>query len=277
MADEPRPDATLDDRPEDDVEMTFFEHLGELRVRLVRSLIAFVPGMGVGWLFKEYLLEALLRPVIHAYVRLGLGEPEIHFANPIDPFVGYLMLSAGAGLILSAPWVFWQLWAFISPGLYRREKLLAMPFVLVSTAMFIGGVAFGYFIVFDLAFETFLGFAGELPGEAITMVPTLMLRDYISFATRMLAGFGVTFEVPVVVTFLAFAGIVNWRQLVGFARWWMLASAFIAALLTPPDVGSQLLMFVPLNVLYWVSILLAYFFGPKVQKPGATTEDGYER
>ena len=262
--------------PEDDVEMGFFDHLGELRMRLVRALLGVVPGMAIGWLYKEELLDILTAPLITAWHQLGLGEPQLHFANPIDPFVGYLKLAAVAGLLISSPWVFYQLWAFISPGLYRREKALAIPFVLASTLFFAGGAVFGYLVVFPMAFETLLDFAGLLPSESLRIEPTIMFTEYLGFATRMLLAFGVTFEVPVIVTFLSLAGVVNWRQLLRFARWWLLISGFVAALLTPPDVGSQMMMLVPLNVLYWVSIGLAWAFGPKVPK-GGVTEDGFER
>ncbi len=268
--------AVEDDKPEDDVEMTFFEHIGELRTRLVRALIGLIPGTIVAWIYKERLLELLADPWRRAYQTLGLGEPRLHFANPIDPVVSYMMIAAAAGLIVASPWVFWQLWGFISPGLYRREKRLALPFVITSTVFFVGGVVFGYYVVLELAFATFLGFAGPVT-EHLRIEPTVMLSEYLGFATRLLLAFGLTFEVPVVITFLSFAGVVNWRQLVRFARWWLLISSVVAAVLTPPDVGSQLMMLIPLNVLYWISIGLAALFGPKPPPPpGTVNEEGFE-
>lgn len=256
--------------PEDDVEMTFFEHLGELRNRLVRALWGVIPGIVIAWMFKEQLLDLLTRPLVEAWIRLDLGEPQLHFANPIDPFVGYMKIAVVCGLIFGSPWAFYQLWQFIAPGLYRSERRLAVPFVLASTLFFVGGSFFGYMFVFPLAFETFLGFAGMLPSNGLTLRPTLMMGEFLDFSVRMLLAFGITFEVPVVITFLSFAGIVNWKQLLSFSRWWVVISAVIAALLTPPDVGSQLMMLVPLIVLYFVSILLAWMFGPKVVSEPAT-------
>lgn len=250
--------------PEDDIEMTFFEHLGELRNRLVKSLWAFIPGIAVAWYFKEQLLSLLTRPLITAWHQLDLGAPQLHFANPIDPFVAYMKIAVVCGLMFGSPWAFWQLWQFIAPGLYRRERRLALPFVIASTLFFVGGAFFGYLFVFPLAFETFLGFAGMLPESELRIQPTIMMGEYLDFSVRMLLAFGITFEVPVVISFLSFAGLVNWKQLLGFARWWIVISAVIAALLTPPDVGSQMLMLVPLVVLYFFSILLAWLFGPKV-------------
>jgi sec-independent protein translocase protein TatC len=249
--------------PEDDVEMSFFEHLGELRNRLVKALYGIVPGVVLAWSFKERLLDLLTAPLVDAWRRLNLGDPQLHFANPIDPFVGYLKIAVVCGLIFGSPWAFWQLWQFVAPGLYRSERRLALPFVIASTLFFVGGSFFGYLFVFPLAFETFLGFAGMLPSSDIRLQPTLMMGEYLDFSVRMLLAFGITFEVPVVVSFLSFAGIVNWKQLLGFTRWWIVISAVVAALLTPPDVGSQMLMLVPLVVLYLVSIVLAWLFGPK--------------
>lgn len=250
--------------PEDDVEMTFFEHLGELRNRLVRALWGVIPGVVLAWMFKEQLLDLLTRPLVQAWHRLNLGDPQLHFANPIDPFVAYMKIAVVCGLIFGSPWAFYQLWQFIAPGLYRSEKRLALPFVIASTLFFVGGSFFGYMFVFPLAFETFLGFAGMLPSSELQLRPTLMMGEFLDFSVRMLLAFGITFEVPVVITFLSFAGVVNWRQLLAFSRWWIVVSAVIAALLTPPDVGSQLMMLVPLVLLYYVSILLAWLFGPKV-------------
>lgn len=244
--------------PEDDVEMGFFEHLGELRKRLVRGVIGIIPGVIVAWMYKETLLEFFLAPLVHAYARLGLGEPEIHFANPVEPFIGYLKIAIVCGLVGSAPWLFYQLWAFISPGLYKREKLMAIPFVFFSTLCFAGGAVFGYAIVFPMGFETLLGFAGLLPSQSITMTPTIMLGEYLSFSTRLLLAFGVVFEVPVVVVMLSSAGIVTPKQLFQFGRWWVIIAAIISAVLTPQDVGSMIVMLFPLIGLYFGSIPLAW-------------------
>ncbi len=248
----------MTDLPEDDVEMGFFDHLGELRTRIIRAIWGILPGMGVAWIFREELLDLLVRPLVHAFGRLKLGPPQIHFSSPVDVFVAYLKIAVVAGLLASAPWLFWQVWGFVAPGLYRREKLLAIPFVIASTICFAGGAAFGYLVVFPMAFETLLGFAGVLPSHNLTVTPTLMINDYLTFCTRMLLAFGVVFEVPVVVTFLAAAGIVDWKQLLKFGRWWVLIATLLAAFLTPPDVGSQLMMLVPLVVLYFLSVGVAF-------------------
>jgi sec-independent protein translocase protein TatC len=247
--------------PEDDVPMTVMEHLRELRSRLIKSLLGLIPGMVLAWEYKENLLDFLLAPLTAAWRQLGLGEPTVHFANPVDLFVSYMKLAVICGFIMSSPWVFWQIWAFIAPGLYKKERYYAIPFVLSSTIFFAGGAFFGYKVVFPAGFVTLLGMSGMLPSETIRIQPTIMLTEYMTFATRMLLAFGTVFEVPVVVTFLALAGIVNWKQLLKFGRWWVVIASVIAAVLTPPDVGSQLMS--PLVVLYFMSVGLAYLFGPK--------------
>ena len=249
--------------PEDDVEMGFFEHIGELRKRVVYAVIGIFLCAAIAWSFKEQLLEFFLAPLVYAYKRLGLGQPEIHFANPVEPFIGYLKLSIVAGLLASAPNVFYQLWAFIAPGLYRREKLMAIPFVFFSTLCFAGGAIFGYAIVFPMGFETLLGFAGLLPSQSITMTPTIMLGEYLSFSTRLLLAFGVVFEVPVVTVMLSVAGIVTPKQLMSFSRWWIIIAAVLSAVLTPQDVGSMLVMLGPLILLYFASIPIAWLLTRK--------------
>ena len=195
----------------------------------------------------------------------------------MDPFIAYLVMSAVVGLMLASPWVFWQLWAFISPGLYRRERRLAVPFVMSSTVMFTVGVYFGFTLVLPLAYQIFLGYGGDV-GEHIALTEMVTMSEYLSLTSRLLVAFGLTFEVPVIITFLSFAGVLNWRQLVKFGRWWLLISVVLAAVLTPPDPGSQILMAIPLNVFYWISVVLAAIFGPKPPPPvGSVTEDGFER
>jgi len=251
------------DKPEDDREMTFVAHLEELRIRVMRALWGLIPATAVGWWLKEDMLSLLSRPLVLAWKKLGQAKPSLHYSNIVDPLVIYMQLALVAGVMIASPWIFYQLWAFVSPGLYRREKKLAIPFVLGSTFFFVGGAFFGYMVVFPLGFETFLGMAAPLPNTELQIVPTLMIDEYLKFATRMLLAFGVVFEVPVVVLFLAMAGIVTWRQLLAFGRWWVVAASIIAAVLTPPDVLSQLLMLGPLVFLYFLSVGLAYLFGPK--------------
>lgn len=254
--------------PEDDVEMTFWEHLGELRNRLVKSLLGIIPGIAIAWVLREEIFTFLKRPLDIACERdPGCDSIVLGVPNPTDPVVGYMLIAAIVGLIIASPWVFWQFWMFIAPGLYRSERRLAIPFVLASTLFFAGGAFFGYYLVLPPAFEIFMSFLSE------EIVANFFLLDYLELSTRLLLAFGVVFEVPVIISFLSFAGIVNWKQLLGFFRWWVVISAVVSAILTPPDVGSQMLMLVPLLGLYLISIGLAWMFGPKVPaEPVAETE-----
>ena len=254
--------------------MTVLEHLQELRKRLVLALLGTVPGIAVAWYFKEILLEFLLAPLSRAWLALGIMQPAIHFANPVDPLIAYLKIAIVAGLLFSSPWIFWQIWAFVAPGLYRREKRLAVPFVIASTVFFCGGAFFGYGAVFPPAFELFLGMAGTLPQGSMDLQATIMLREYLNLATRLLVAFGVVFEIPVAIAFLSLAGLVNWKQLLRFGRIWIVLSAVLAALLTPPEITSQLMMLVPLVSLYFISIGVAYLLGPKPDaEPHGDAED----
>lgn len=264
------------DGPEDDLEMGFFEHLRELRSRLVKALMGVIPAIWVGWAYRVPLMDLALRPLKIAYRLAGRHQPNVNFANPVDPFVAYMQVAVVAGILIAAPWIFYQMWAFIAPGLYRRERLLAIPFVLVSTLFFVGGVTFGYFIVFPAGLNLFLGFAAPLP-SGVAIEPEIMIDEYLGSATRMLLAFGVVFEVPVVTTFMAIADMVTWQQLLKFSRWWIVVSSVIAAVLTPPDVASQMMMMVPLIVLYMLGVLVAFLVqkarGPK---PERAADDDYE-
>jgi sec-independent protein translocase protein TatC len=251
--------------PEADQAMSFFEHLGELRMRLLRSTLALIPAVAVAWFFKKEIKDFLIAPLQPAWEKLDLpGEAVLRFAGPADAFMMYMKNSLIAGLLLASPFIFWQLWMFIAPGLYKKEKALAVPFIIASTICFVGGAVFGYKLVFPEAFTVLLGFSDE------TLVATLFVKDYMPFFRRMLLAFGVVFEVPVIVTFLAGAGIVTWRQLLQFSRWWIIVAAFISMLLTPQDVYTMVMMLIPLVLLYFVGVGGAYLislFQSKEKQP----------
>ena len=232
------------------------------------------PALFFTWTQKERLLDIVFEPLRKAWVaRQFTGPPTVHFANPVDAFMANMQVAVIAALVLASPWVFYQVWAFIAPGLYRKERLLAIPFVIVSTAFFVGGVVFGYFIVFPMGLGELFAFGGQL-ASGLTITPTIMVDLYLDFATRMLLAFGVVFEVPVVITFLAIADIVTWRQLLSFSRWWLVVASIISAVLTPPDVASQMMMLVPLVVLYAISVGIAMMVQiPRAKKAAKSASD----
>ncbi|AUX23127.1 preprotein translocase subunit TatC [Sorangium cellulosum] len=273
------PDATgasAEEEVGEDRPMSFWEHLDELRKRLVRSVLVFFLACVVGWEVREKLLHFLTVPFVEAWKSEGLaGNPSLHFGAPAAAFVAYFKLSMLGGAALASPFIFYQLWAFIAPGLYAREKKFVIPFVLFSTLLFVGGGLFGWRAAFPISFGYFLSMAGTVgSGEGVTITPTVMMGDYLDFVAQLLLGFGIIFEIPLIVLFLSIAGVVNYLQLILFGRWFVLVAFIVAALLTPPELTSQLVMAVPMCLLYVLSIGLAYVFG---RPPTEAQREAYKK
>ncbi|MCC6746845.1 MAG: twin-arginine translocase subunit TatC [Deltaproteobacteria bacterium] len=257
----------------DDAVMSFSQHLEELRKRLKYSAIWLVIWAGVGYALSDFLFVILAQPLIRAWTDAGLGPPKMHFSNPIEPFFTYMKLALIFGVFAASPFIFYQLWKFIAPGLYRKEKRYAVPFAAASGLLFIGGACFGYFVLFPYAFRFFLGFARKNVGRmeellggtlkvsmkhTFELTPTLMMGEYFSLTWKLLLASGVVFELPLVIAFLSLAGLVSARALWRFNRYFIVIAFVIGAVLTPgPDVISQVLLSVPLVVLYNLSILFA--------------------
>jgi sec-independent protein translocase protein TatC len=261
MADPP----TKSDVPEKDVKMTIWEHLDELRRRVVRAAIGLGIGFGVCWWQRTLLLAWLVKPYEKAWVaRHFPGAPELQTLAPADVFVGYLQLSLVGGLVIAIPVVFYQLWAFISPGLYAREKRLIFPFVIFSTGLFVSGVMFAYYVAFPFTLNYFFSLLGQVDqaGTVLTQRPTL--EFYLDFATQMLLAFGAVFELPLFISFLVLAGIVTPRQLLKFSRWAILGAFALGAVVTPgPEISSQIAVSGALIGLYFLSIGIAFILKPR--------------
>jgi sec-independent protein translocase protein TatC len=246
----------------EDPPMTIWEHLAELRKRLLFSIIALSVGAIIAWNYHELLLQVLAKPFCDSWRATNLpGKCALNFSSPAGAFTSYFKVSLIAGLLAAAPFVFYQLWAFVAPGLYAREKRFVIPFVVCSTGLFVGGAYFCWRAAFPIAFGYFLSLSGTLHGIDLTVTPTVMMDDYVSFVTQMLLGFGLVFELPLLLFFLSLAGVVNYLQLIHYGRYFIIAAFIAAAALTPPDITSQLVMAIPMIVLYGGSIGLAYFFG----------------
>lgn len=260
-------DDETDDLPEQDARMSIWEHLEELRKRVVRAGLAIVLGAGGCWVYREELLAWLLRPYEKAWALRELpGAPELQTLSPTDPFVGYLQLSMVGGVMIAAPVIFYQLWAFISPGLYAREKRFVIPFVVFSTLLFLSGVMFCYYAAFPLFFDYFFSLLGQVSNSTTMLTQRPTLGFYLDFTTRILLAFGCVFELPLLLTFLSIAGIVTPRQLASFGRWAILGSFIAGAIITPGgEVTSQLVMSSALIGLYYISVGLAFIFGKKEQ------------
>jgi sec-independent protein translocase protein TatC len=252
--------------------MSFWEHLEELRRRLIYMLIAFIMGAGGAWTIRERLLYILTAPFATAWSQADLGgTASLHFPAPQALFVSYMKLSLIGGLVLSLPIMLYQLWAFVSPGLYSREKRYAIPFVLSSCGLFALGAWFGWRFAFPAAFRYLLSFSGRV-GPNIVVQPTVMVNEYIEFVSELLLAFGAVFELPVLVFFLSIAGVINHTHLIRFFRVFVVIAFIIAAVITPPDPLSQLILAIPLVGLYGISIGVAYVFGRKDPPSTAITK-----
>lgn len=239
-------------------EQSFLSHLVELRTRLVRSAIAILIVFLALSPFMKEIFDLLSEPMMAA---LPTGS-KLLATGVITPFMVPLKVTLFSAFIISLPYVLWQVWAFVAPGLYRHEKKLAAPLIFSSVAMFAAGVAYCYFIVFKLIFRFIANFAPM----SVTVSPDI--EAYFSFVMGMFIAFGITFEVPIVVVLLVRFGIASVEKLKQ-ARPYVIVGAFIvAAIFTPPDVVSQLLLAIPLVVLYELGIIVARF----VEKPKPAEE-----
>jgi sec-independent protein translocase protein TatC len=259
--------------PEDDVKMTIWEHLGELRSRLMRAALALLGGAILCWTFREKLLSWLAEPYKVAWHQRFPNAPvELQTLAPADAFVNYMQLSLVGGVVIAMPVIFYQLWSFISPGLYSKEKKYIIPFVLFSTTLFLGGVAFAYYVAFPFSFQYFFSLLGDVDGPGgivLTSRPTM--EYYMDFTTRMLLAFGGVFELPLFIMFLAMAGIVTPMQLVRFSRWAIISSFIVGAFVTPgPEVSSQVAVSGALVALYFLSVGLAFLVAKRRDDPGAS-------
>ena len=244
----------------------FTEHLTELRNRLVYSFIAVGVGFIACYCFKEKLFRILTAPLVAA-----MGEDaKMIFTGLPEAFFTYLKVSLLGGIILATPVLFYQFWMFVSPGLYRKEKKFLIPVIFLSLVFFAAGSNFGYFVVFPYGFKFFLGFSTD----TIQAMPSM--KEYLSFAAKMLLAFGLVFELPLVLTFMARMGLVSVDFLKKNRKFALLIFFGGAALITPPDVITQTMMAIPLIILYEVSIIGARVFQKKPLADDDTEEEEEE-
>ncbi len=234
-------------------------HLAELRKRLAIAVGTVVVMFFVMFYFWEPLLAWMTEPLVEV---LPKGS-SIIFTKVQETFFTALKVSFFAGFMVSLPVIFWQLWLFVAPGLYENEKKMVIPFVTGATVMFLLGAAFCYYVVIPYGYSFLINFGSQL----FTALPSI--GEYVSFFTKLILGFGIAFELPVVTFFLAAMGLVTDRTLIGFFRYALVIIFMASALLTPPDVLTQFLMAGPMILLYGVSILIARKINP--EKP--ETED----
>ncbi len=246
--------------------LTLFEHLDELRKRLFVCLIAATVGVLVAALFNSFMFDLLLRPL-----RSVPGLPEtatkITTFSPAEPFMVSLKVWVVGGLILASPIIIYELWAFLAPAFTAGEKKYFYPVVFATTALFFMGVALAYFLVLPKGLSFLLNFSAGFFNVQ------LRASDYFTFMALFILAFGVVFELPVVLVLLAKVGVIDDKFLRKNRRWAIVAMAFAAAIITPSqDAFSMLAMFLPLYVLYEISIVLARLVQPK-REAGAAVED----
>jgi sec-independent protein translocase protein TatC len=259
--------ATGDHGPDEleGTEQPFVSHLVELRDRLIRALVAVGIAFGVLtlWPGPSGLYDLLAAPLV---AHLPQGATLIA-TNVISPFIVPLKITLMAAFLLALPVVLYQAWAFVAPGLYTHEKKLVLPLVVSSTFLFLIGVAFCYFFVFGQVFKFIQGFAPK----SITAAPDI--EAYLSFVLTMFIAFGATFEVPIVVIVLARLGLVPIEKLKAFRAYFIVLAFVVAAVVTPPDVISQLALALPMCLLYEVGIWAAQIFIRHTQAPEAEHSD----
>jgi sec-independent protein translocase protein TatC len=245
--------------------MPLTSHLEELRTRLIRILIVVGVGFGVCYAFKDALFRVITRPLTSV---LPPSSFMIYTSLP-EAFFIYMKIAFFASLFLSAPYTFYQIWKFISPGLFVQERKYVAPFVITSSLLFLAGILFGYFVVLPPAFAFFMTFSSDV------LRPMVSFREYISLMLKFLLAFGIVFEIPVFIFFLAKIGLVNAQMLSRQRRYAILAIFIIAAILTPtPDVITQSLMALPMMLLYEIGIVAARFARRKKEAPPAEDAGG---
>jgi sec-independent protein translocase protein TatC len=251
----------------DDQKLPLTAHLAELRTRLFWILGAWLAATIAAWGFRDAIFGYLLRPATQALQTLGADAGPLQAIAPTEILFTHIKCALLAGFFLSLPLTFWHAWAFVAPGLYPREKRAALPFVAISTLLFVGGAAFGHIFVFPVIYRFFAGFSSDYVQAAWTM------QEVFSMNVQLLLAFGLGFELPVVIYFLALTGIVAPRALLRGTKYGVLTSFVVAAVVTPtPDIVTQLLLAGPLCLLYLVGVGAAYLLVPRRKAAGAAAE-----
>jgi sec-independent protein translocase protein TatC len=236
--------------------MPFFSHLRELRDRVRGAAIYFAIAFFGCFYFSREIYRWLQQPLFDVWLRNEdkLGPPKMVFSSVTEPFWVYMSVAMWAGIFVASPFIFYQIWRFIAPGLYKRERRMGVVFALFSAVFFVSGGLFCYHYVLASLYEFLLGYATR------ELAPMLVMKDYLDLTRNMMLAFGAVFELPLLIYFLALANIVTPGGLWRFNRWFVVLAFIIGAILTPsPDVVSQLMMALPMIILYNVSIIAAYF------------------
>jgi sec-independent protein translocase protein TatC len=251
-------------RAENLASMSFLEHLEELRRRIILAAIGPVIGFFACWWKWEAIYSFMQKPIMEALRNNGFNQG-LTYLNPTEPFNMSMKIALLTGLFLASPWVLWQVWQFISPGLYRHEKKYILPFMFSTVALFVAGGAFGYKIVYPAALNFLIEY-----GKSAQLQPMITINEYTDLFLTIIAGMGLIFELPILVFFLSLMGIVSagwmWRNF----RYSILVIFIVAAIITPTtDIMNMCIFAAPMVALYALSIGIAYAVHPKQRRARA--------
>jgi sec-independent protein translocase protein TatC len=242
--------------------MSFLEHLEELRRRIIYSFLYVVAGFCVCWWFHEQIFAIMQKPIVTALANHKM-DTQLVYLNPTDPFNMYLKIAFLAGIFVASPFVLYQVWAFIAPGLYRNERRYVLPFMFSTVGLFLAGGYFGYKMVYPAALDFLIGWSAQFK-------PMITVGEYTDLFLTIIAGLGLVFEMPILVFFLSLMGILTagwmWRNF----RYSILVIFIIAAIITPTtDIMNMCIFAAPMIVLYLFSIAIAWFVHPTQRKKRA--------
>jgi sec-independent protein translocase protein TatC len=251
----PPPSDDGEDEEEGMLRMSFMDHLEELRTRILRALMGFVVAFFVSLTFTNPLWRFVSEPAIDALKHLGINPPRLVAITPMEMFSTiWIKMPLLVSIFIASPWLLYQVWAFISPGLYKRERRWAVPFILVTAGLFIAGGCFAYFVAFRYGLEFLLGI-----GRDINVTPMVSVTEYFDLFVNVTLGVAVVFEMPVVIFFLTLLRLASPRFLIRHSRYAILGIVILAAVITPtPDVFNMMLFAVPMCLLFFIGVLASY-------------------
>ncbi len=247
--------------------MSFLQHLEELRRRIIYSFLYVAGGFGVCWWFHEQIFAMMQKPIVTALANHKM-DTQLVYLNPTDPFNMYLKIAFLAGIFVASPFILYQVWAFIAPGLYRNERRYVLPFMFSTVGLFLAGGFFGYKMVYPAALDFLIGWSAQFK-------PMITVGEYTDLFLTIIAGLGIVFEMPILVFFLSLMGILTagwmWRNF----RYSILVIFIIAAIITPTtDIMNMCIFAAPMIVLYLFSIGIAWFVHPTQRKKRAAKAGG---